>query len=439
MDFTTTGAGEVPDDDGLLQKLREYRTSRDLGLRDKLVCENLHLVYSMACRFSGMGESLDDLIQEGAIGLLNAVDMFDLDRGVKFSTYAGHLITGSIQHYLRDRGRLIRQPAWVQELTSQVTRATEELTQQLGHEPQPEEIAQHLELTTDAINTVRAARDLSYVASLTIPSDFGDGEMNLADNDKLQLEKLTMLQLPLEDRIVIEDALLTLKELEQKVVQLYFYGGLNQTEIAHKLSISINYSSYLLRRSVNKLKAVLEEKHSTVQKKVDTQFVPVVRESLPHFDDIVGVYTGSYLRERVEEEIARSQRYPTNFALMLTSVRGIPKDPDEQLPVLQAIGAMMRSSTRNVDLTAYQGNGRFALHLPHTGKEARVLGERLCRKITTSSGLGNNAKITFNIGYAVYPIDGADVNILFNRAEKALKSAIRENNNNTVAYSSSLG
>jgi len=439
MDINTDALGDVPDADGLLQELSEYRASHDLGLRDKLVCDNLNLVHSVARRFSGMGESLDDLIQEGTIGLLNAVDMFDADRGVKFSTYASHLITGNIQHYLRDRGRLIRQPAWVQELSSRVTKATEELSQKLGYEPQPDEIALHLELTTESINTVHAARDLSYVVSLTTPTEMGDNEMNLADNDKLLLDKLTMLQLPLEDRIVIEEALGTLRELEQKVVQLYFFGGLNQTEIAHKLSISINYTSYLLRRSMNKLKAILEEKHGGEQKKVETQHVPIVRESLPHFDDIVGVYTGSYLRERVEEEVARSQRYPTNFTLMLAAVRGIPKDPDEQIPVLQAIGTMMRSSTHNVDLTAYQGNGRFALHLPHTGREARVLGERLCQKITNSSVLGNNAKITFNVGYAVFPIDGADANVLFNRAEKALRSAVREGKNNTVAYSGALG
>lgn len=423
------------DESDLLRVLREYHRTRDLTLRDKLVCENLNLVYSVSRRYSGMGESIDDLIQEGAIGLLNAVDDFDFERGVKFNTYASHLISGQIQHYLRDRGRLIRQPAWVQELTSRVSKATEELAQELGHEPQPEEIADHLQLNTNSIKTVQAARELSYIVSLTMPTDNGESEMNLADGDKLLVEKLTMMQLPLEDRIVMEDALSTLKELEQKVVHLYFYGGLNQTEVARTLSISNNYSSYLLRRSINKLKAALDEKHGLVNKTVETESVPIPAESLPHYDDLMGVYTSAYLHSRVKEEIARSQRCPTKFTLMLAQARGLTKSIDEQIPILQAIGAMMKTSTRYVDLTAYLGNGCFALLLPHTGQEARVLGERLVNKMIRRDGMNNvTSSVVLNIGFTVYPNDGADTTTLFAHAEKALKSAVRNGNNTLSGY-----
>ena len=115
---------------------RAFREAQSLAVARPIGLQALHLVQSVARRFSGLGESLDDLIQEGSIGLLKSVDLFDPERGVKFSTYACHLITSQIQHYLRDRGRLIRQPAWVQELNTKVSRATEQLAQELGRDPQ---------------------------------------------------------------------------------------------------------------------------------------------------------------------------------------------------------------------------------------------------------------------------------------------------------------
>ncbi len=234
-----------------------FSRTREIALRDKLVCKYLHLVHSVARRFSGVGESLDDLIQEGSIGLLNAVDLFDPERGVKFSTYACHLITSQIQHYLRDRGRLIRQPAWVQELSTKINRTTEQLSQELGRDPQPDEIAARLNISEESVQNVLAARELNHVVSLSAPADgTGDNEMTLFEKEKLRAKTLAAsLQLPIEDRIVLEEAIVTLKSLEQQVVRLFYFGDLNQTEIARKLGISVNYASYLLRRSITKIKA----------------------------------------------------------------------------------------------------------------------------------------------------------------------------------------
>ncbi|HEY3415389.1 MAG TPA: sigma-70 family RNA polymerase sigma factor, partial [Armatimonadota bacterium] len=168
IDDPTTRAQQTAEQVALF---RAYRKTHDSAMRDQLVCAHLELVHSVARRFMGLGESLEDLVQEGSIGLLNAVDLFDPDRGVKFSTYACHLIIGQIQHYLRDRGRLIRQPAWVQELNTKVARATEQLFQQLGRDPQVEEIAAHLHLTEDVVQNVISARELNRVLSLSAPAE----------------------------------------------------------------------------------------------------------------------------------------------------------------------------------------------------------------------------------------------------------------------------
>src|SRR5512147_756580 len=101
-----------PDRQEIDATAREYRRTRDIALRDRLISQHLYLVQTVARKFSGLGESYEDLLQEGAMGLINAVDLYDPDRRVQFSTYATHLVEGQIRHYLRDKGKLIKQPAW---------------------------------------------------------------------------------------------------------------------------------------------------------------------------------------------------------------------------------------------------------------------------------------------------------------------------------------
>jgi RNA polymerase sigma-B factor len=407
-----------------LALFRAFRDSRDSTSRDQIVCAHLHLVHSVARRFSGLGESFDDLIQEGTIGLLNAVDLFDPDRGIKFSTYACHLITGQIQHYLRDRGRLIRQPAWVQELNTKISRTTEQLAQQLGRDPQPDEIASKLGIPEESIHNVLAARELNRVMPLQAPSE------GMRDGDTLTVEKqqrrasMASLRLPVEDRIVLDETINTLKPLEQQVIRLFFFGDLTQSEIARKLGISVNYASYLLRRGITKIKTALDEQsRQEAAALTEREDVPVqtARDDVPIHDPITGAYSGAYLRTRVAEEVARSRRYPTNFALILAEVHGLPTDAEVQ-KILIGTAQFIKNCTRTIDMIAYLGNFRFALLLPHTGREARVLGERLCQRYSV-----RDADIVpfLCVGYAVFPMDGSTMERLFDRAEHALTSSVK--------------
>jgi RNA polymerase sigma-B factor len=413
-------------DDDALAQFRTYRTTRDPALRDTIVDRHLHLVLSVARRFSGLGESFDDLTQEGAIGLLNAVDLFDPARGVKFSTYACHLIASQIQHYLRDRGRLIRQPAWVQELNTKLTRTAEGLAQELGRDPMPEELAARLNVSADTVSHVLAARELNKVVSLSVPADGNDADTPQTDRE-VAVPVKTGVPWGVEDTLEIDAAIDTLKPLEQQVVRHFFFGDLTQTEIAHTLGISVNYASYLLRRAQTKIKTYLDEQRKQEAAVLADAAViaPAGAFDAPILDPVTGLNSAAYLRARVEEEVARSRRYPTNFTLMYAKVTGVPDDAATRQAVLSTVGQLMRGSIRVVDLLGHAQDGLFLLLLPHTGREARVLGERLCqriggRELTAMAGAG---LLHVAIGYAVFPMDGAGADGLFAATEKALRAA----------------
>src|SRR3974390_1136767 len=118
--------------------------SEEERLRDELVVAHLNLVRYLAVKFANRGETLDDLIQVGTVGLLKAIDRFDLDRGVEFTTYATPTIVGEIKRYFRDKGWAVKVPRRLQELNLAVNRAIEKLTVKLGHSPTVAELAEHL-------------------------------------------------------------------------------------------------------------------------------------------------------------------------------------------------------------------------------------------------------------------------------------------------------
>ncbi|RYZ78860.1 MAG: sigma-70 family RNA polymerase sigma factor, partial [Proteobacteria bacterium] len=137
---------------GELERLSvEYSQTRDVPLRDRLVIYHQRLVRSIATRFLSMGESLEDLIQVGNIGLINALDRYDPSQGTRFSTYATPTILGEIKRYFRDKTAVIKVPRWLQELSQQIRHASHALTHELGRVPKPAEIAVKLQVTEDEV------------------------------------------------------------------------------------------------------------------------------------------------------------------------------------------------------------------------------------------------------------------------------------------------
>ncbi len=425
---------KAPDRQQIERIVVEYRRTGDTGLRDQLISQHLYLVQTVARKFAGLGESHEDLLQEGAMGLINAVDLFDPERGVQFSTYATHLVEGQIRHYLRDRGKLIKQPAWVQELTTKIIKATDALTQELNRAPTMEEAAERVGTSTSNIRRMLEARERSKVASLDSARTDDDGQGPVVDPEKLRTDDSDDVHLPIEDRIFLREAMSRLKTLERKVVHLFYYLDLNQTEIARRLGISVNYASYLLRRAVAKLKQAFEasQEQMWVDSSLDeeesgpTETYSLSLRPAPT-DGVTNLPAEHQFLDRLAQEVARATRYPQQFSLILT-------EPDNGAPGEQemlSLARLLRTNVRSIDLVARLSHARFALLLPHTGREAGVLAERIVRTVAARLN-GPDQGLTVSAGYAVFPTNGRTMEDLISAVEDALAEARQGGGNRSI-------
>ena len=236
-------------DDKIL--LRRYHEDGDLRAREQLIEQYMSLVRSLARRYSYRGEQLEDLVQIGAIGLIKAIDRFDLDRGVELTTYATPNIIGEIKRHFRDKGWAVRVPRGLQELNVQLSRLIEQLTVQLGRSPTIPELAKAAgveeEEVLEALESGRAYTSLS----LSVGGGGGD------DDDLDPLESLGTDEHQYEvseDRAILAPGFKVLDERERKILQLRFFDGLTQSQIAQQVGISQMHVSRLIRRSLEKIR-----------------------------------------------------------------------------------------------------------------------------------------------------------------------------------------
>ena len=240
-------------DDRIL--LRRYHEQGDLQAREQLIEQYMSLVRSLARRYSYRGEQLEDLVQIGAIGLIKAIDRFDLDRGVELTTYATPNIIGEIKRHFRDKGWSVRVPRGLQELNVKLSRLIEQLTVQLGRSPTIPELAKAAgveeEEVLEALESGRAYSSLSLSVG-------GGGD----DDDLDPLESIGTVEHQYEvseDRAVLAPGFRALDERERKILQLRFFEGLTQSEIAARVGISQLHVSRLLRRALLTMQGRLEE------------------------------------------------------------------------------------------------------------------------------------------------------------------------------------
>ena len=240
-------------DDKIL--LRRYHEDGDLQAREKLIEQYMSLVRSLARRYSYRGEQLEDLVQIGAIGLIKAIDRFDLDRGVELTTYATPNIIGEIKRHFRDKGWAVRVPRGLQELNVQLSKLVEQLTVQLGRSPTIPELAKAAgveeEQVLEALESGRAYTSLSLSVG-------GGGD----DDDLDPLESLGTEEHQYEvseDRAVLAPGFKALDDRERKILQLRFFDGLTQSQIAQQVGISQMHVSRLIRRSLEKIRETIAE------------------------------------------------------------------------------------------------------------------------------------------------------------------------------------
>ena len=222
------------------------------AIRDRLVEVHLPLLRYLARRFAGRTENFEDLVQVGAIGLLKAIDRFDVSLGHQFASYAAPTITGEIKRHLRDTGWLVRVPRRAQELHASVVRVRDELSQATGRIPTVSEIAAELDATPDEVaETLDVARaQTATPLDQLLDTEDGPGMQSLVAEDELGFERV-------EDRALLVEALAALTSQERDVVRLRFGAGKTQAEIAAVIGVSQMQVSRLLARSVAKMRATV--------------------------------------------------------------------------------------------------------------------------------------------------------------------------------------
>jgi RNA polymerase sigma-B factor len=405
--------------DNQVQRLiAEYSSTKDVKVKEKIVLQYKNLVESIARRFAGSGEPLEDLVQEGYIGLVTAADLYDSDKGVKFSTYATHFIIGQIKHSLRDRGKIIKEPAWLQELNHRMTRVIDSLYQELNRVPTEAEIAQIMHVPEEMVVELLTTREVFKVASLDSEQD-DSSQSSGPEVDRVKDDKCDMFQLPVEDKIVLETAVNKLKIIEQKVIQEFYYTGLTQTEIAKKLGISCNYVSHILRSGTKKLRRILTTEE-LMEVQMQLQLASRRAEAIAAevdatvIDNLTGLYNRSYMEERLQEELTRAARGKEEVAFAMVSITGL-EEIGRKLGTMRRddaiceFGRMLRDNVRRCDIVGRMDEWEFALILNHTGAQASVVCERVgkaMRKLYLDIGV-LSAEFECRMAFSVYPADAS--------------------------------
>jgi RNA polymerase sigma-B factor len=395
-------------------------------------------VESIARRFVGACESVEDLVQEGFIGLITSVDLYDPTKGVKFSTYATHFVIGQIKHYLRDKGKIIKEPAWLQELNQRVSRVIDSLSQKHGRPPTDKEIGDVLNLPEDTVAELLTTREVFKVSSLDAGTEREDGAGYPIDAEKIKDQKYTTFQLPIEDKIVLETAMDRLKSIEQRVIHEFFYMDLNQTEIARKLDISCNYVSHILRNSTKKLKKILmtdeiRDTHMQVtQSSRRAHDKNSSQEQLTVVDNQTGTYNRNYFLERLDEEISRAHRYNHQLSVVLVRIN-LPDSVGQFAKIIRTEDILLqaaqriRACTRRADVVARYEDDVFAILLPHTGHNAVNVAGRLQKTLEgdvfKSGPAGGSISPEVQVAWASYPEQGRGSTELINLVTDALSNS----------------
>jgi RNA polymerase sigma-B factor len=232
--------------------LDRYHRHGDLEARDALVQRFLPLARQLVRRFERPGEPVEDLMQVASVGLVKAVDRFEMDRGTAFSSFAVPTIVGELKRYFRDSGWAVRVPRAMQERTLHVNRALAELSRSLGRSPTPREVAEAANLTEeDVLEAMEAALAFDTVSlAAPVSSEDGDGGAEVVERLGVEEEGYELA----EYVATLGPELRALPERDRLVLRLRFVEDLTQSEIAERIGVSQMHVSRLIRTALAKLR-----------------------------------------------------------------------------------------------------------------------------------------------------------------------------------------
>lgn len=230
-----------------------FRALPDPSARDAIVARFLPFAEYLARRFAGRGESIEDLTQVATIGLLQAIDRFDVSREVRFSTYAAATIVGELKRHFRDKGWAIRVPRRLQETATALHRSLPELSQQLGRSPTIPELARYMGRSLDEITDAMEGGRLYSIDSLDVPLAEG-GATTVADTIGEDDPSVELV----EDWVALAPAVADLSERDRRVLYLRFFRDMTQSEIARDVGVSQMHVSRILQRVLESLREVVE-------------------------------------------------------------------------------------------------------------------------------------------------------------------------------------
>jgi RNA polymerase sigma-B factor len=220
-------------------------------VRNTLIEINLTLVRYSARRFRSRGDDMDDIVQVGTIGLIKAIDRFDLSREVEFTTFAIPYVVGEIKRFFRDTTWDVRVPRRLQEMRMDLARANDKLTSKLGRSPRVSELAEHLDVSEEEIVEGQVAANGYNSSSLDATVNDEEGEASLADVLGERDEAMDLV----EDFHALKPLLAELSERDRKIIELRFGEELTQAQIGEHLGLSQMHVSRLLSRALSGLRA----------------------------------------------------------------------------------------------------------------------------------------------------------------------------------------
>ncbi len=412
------GPGRVDDEARARRLLSEYQSGGPgaAAARDALVLQFRPLVQKQARQFLTSAVPLEDLVQEGFLGLMHGIDQYDPTRGVKLITYATHHIDGHLRHFLRDRSQIIKEPAWLQEMAQKVRRESETLTQDLGREPSDSEIAASLGLNESEVARIRSTRSIFAVQSLDEAQESGASRVQIAESNT----EASRTELPIEDKVVLESALLRLKEIEQKVLYSFYYEDRSQTEIARALGVSNNYVSHILKNSARKLQQMFRSdavreaalQHERQRRRLAVHGPQAAAEEAAEtaptvVDAVTGLFTRRYFDDRLSEELSRAKRHQLELSVIRVQVGADLSEAALFARIAETVKECMRRS----DLVARFEEHELIALLPHTGATRETVVSRLQSRLTELVATFPHP-CTIAVGRASYPAQRQRVELL---------------------------